>query len=158
MREIFYRCNTCGNIVAMIKTGGGTLTCCGQEMEKLVANTVDASKEKHVPAVSVDNGTIKVEVGSVLHPMLPEHYIEWIALVADDKIEIKYLKPGMEPKAEFEYHFSSEVEKVPYTDGDDEVPNCEGQPCNFVTTEKKATNISIYEYCNLHGLWKTEIK
>ncbi|NLX64727.1 MAG: desulfoferrodoxin FeS4 iron-binding domain-containing protein [Clostridiaceae bacterium] len=158
MGEIFYRCKVCGNIVALIKTGGGTLTCCGQEMEKLVANTVDASKEKHVPAVSVDNNIIKVEVGSVLHPMVPEHYIEWIALVADDKIEIKYLKPGMEPKAEFEYNFSYDEEKVPYTDGDGEIPNCEGQPCNFVYTEKKANNVSIYEYCNLHGLWKTEIK
>ena len=155
MREIFYRCEICGNIVALIKTGGGTLTCCDQEMEKLVANTVDASQEKHVPAVSINNSTIKVEVGSVLHPMVPEHYIEWIALVADDKIEIKYLKPGMEPKAEFEYH--SDEEKVPYTDEDGEIPNCEGQPCNFMCPEEKAYNIRIYEYCNLHGLWKTEI-
>ncbi len=153
MRELFYRCEKCGNVVALIKTGGGTLTCCGQEMTKMVANTVDASQEKHVPDVSINNNTIKVEVGSVLHPMVPEHYIEWIALVADDKIEIKHLKPGMEPKAKFKYRF--EEEKVPYTDEEGEIPNCEGQPCNFVCTEKKAYNISIYEYCNLHGLYNS---
>lgn len=155
MRELFYRCEKCGNIVALINNGGGTLECCGQEMTKLIANTVDASQEKHVPAVTINNSTISVEVGSTLHPMVPEHYIEWIALVADNKIEIKYLKPGMEPKTEFDYHF--EVEKVPYTDDEGEIPNCEGQPCNFVCAERKAYDISIYEYCNLHGLWKTEI-
>lgn len=97
----FYRCERCGNIVALIKKGGGTLTCCGQAMTKLEANSTDAAKEKHVPVVTKENGKIKVAVGSTLHPMLQEHYIEWIALVADDKVELKYLKPGEEPKAEF---------------------------------------------------------
>lgn len=155
MKDIFYRCEKCGNLVALVNSGGGTLSCCGQDMTKLIANTVDASKEKHVPAVSVEGRNIKVEVGSVLHPMVPEHYIEWIALVSDNKVEIKYLKPGMEPKAQFEYHFKEE--KVPYAEEDDDIPNCEGQPCNFICTEKKAYNVSIYEYCNLHGLWKTDI-
>lgn len=118
----FYRCELCGNMVALIKEGGGTLTCCGQEMTKLEANTTDAAQEKHVPVVTREGGKIKVSVGSVLHPMLPEHHIEWIALVTDDKVEITYLKPGMEPKAEF-----SEV-----------------------------ASGTVYEYCNLHGLWKAE--
>jgi superoxide reductase len=98
---IFYRCEVCGNIVALIKRGGGTLTCCGQKMKKLEANTTDAAKEKHVPVVVKGNGEIKIAVGSTLHPMLPEHYIEWIAVVADDKVNFKYLKPGEEPTAEF---------------------------------------------------------
>ena len=97
----FYRCERCGNIVALIKKGGGTLTCCGQTMTKLEANSTDAAKEKHVPVITKENGKIKVAVGSTLHPMLQEHYIEWIALVTDDKVELKYLKPGEEPKAEF---------------------------------------------------------
>lgn len=97
----FYRCERCGNIVALIKKGGGTLSCCGQAMTRLVANSTDAAKEKHVPVVTKEGGKIKVAVGSTLHPMLAEHYIEWIALVAGDKVELVYLKPGEEPKAEF---------------------------------------------------------
>lgn len=97
----FYRCEKCGNIVTLIKKGGGTLSCCGQAMTKLEANSTDAAKEKHVPVVTKENGKIKVAVGSTLHPMLQEHYIEWIALVADGKVEFKFLKPGEDPKAEF---------------------------------------------------------
>ncbi len=97
----FYRCEKCGNIVALVKVGGGTLTCCGQSMTKLVSNSTDAAQEKHVPVVTREGGQIKVEVGSTLHPMLPEHYIEWIAFVTGDHVEFKFLKPGKEPKAEF---------------------------------------------------------
>lgn len=97
----FYRCELCGNMVALIKKGGGTLVCCGQNMTKLEANSTDAATEKHVPSVLREGGKIKVTVGSVPHPMLPEHHIEWIALVTDDKVELKYLKPGEEPRAEF---------------------------------------------------------
>lgn len=96
-----YRCNVCGNMVVLVKKGGGTLSCCGQNMEKLEPNKVDASLEKHVPVVFKEDGKIKVEVGSTLHPMLPEHYIEWIALVTEDRVEFKYLAPGEEPKAGF---------------------------------------------------------
>ncbi len=116
----FYRCEVCGNIVALIRNGGGTLVCCGQDMTKLEANTTDAALEKHVPVVTKVGGTIKVAVGSTLHPMLPEHHIEWIALVEDGKVEFKFLKLSEEPKAEFKAVASGE----------------------------------IYEYCNLHGLWK----
>ena len=98
----FYRCEICGNIVALIRRGGGTLTCCGQAMTKLEANTTEAAVEKHVPAVTREGGKIKAAVGSVPHPMLPEHYIQWIALVAGEKVEFKFLKPGEAPKAEFD--------------------------------------------------------
>lgn len=118
----FYRCERCGNIVALLKKGGGTLTCCGQAMTKLEANTSDGAKEKHVPVITRESGKIKVAVGSTLHPMLPEHFIEWIALVTEDKVEFRYLKPGDQPTAEF--------------------------------TEVEAG--SVYAYCNLHGLWKTD--
>lgn len=102
MSEVtFYRCEKCGNMVALIKSGGGTLACCGQPMTKLTANSTDAAQEKHVPVMKKEDGKIKVAVGSTLHPMLPEHYIEWIALVAGEKVTFKFLKPGEEPKAEF---------------------------------------------------------
>lgn len=150
---MFYRCEKCGNIVAVVKLGGGTLTCCGQEMTRLTANSTDASKEKHVPALVIENGKIKAAVGAVSHPMTPEHFIEWIALAGSNKIEIVNLKPGMEPKAIFEYSFGDDET---LGDNDEIVPNCEANPCNFVhnNTDKK---IAVYAYCNLHGLWKTEL-
>ena len=98
---VFYRCETCGNIVALIKNGGGPLACCGQAMTELSANSTDAAQEKHVPVVTKEDGKIKVAVGSTLHPMLPEHYIEWVALVTEDRVTIRFLKPGEEPKVEF---------------------------------------------------------
>jgi len=103
MKEIkFYRCEECGNIVALIHKGGGTLVCCGQDMTELKANTTDAALEKHVPAVSREDGKVKVQVGSTLHPMLPEHYIMWVALISGDKMDMKFLEPGGQPIAEFE--------------------------------------------------------
>ena len=75
----FYRCNHCGNIVAVVRDGGVTPSCCGEPMELLVAGSTDAATEKHVPVVAQDGNHIVVSVGEVAHPMLEEHYIEWIA-------------------------------------------------------------------------------
>lgn len=97
----FYRCETCDNIVELIKNGGGELVCCGKSMTKLVANTTDASQEKHVPAVSRKDGKLSVDVGSVIHPMTDKHYIEWIAVVTERGIERVSFSPGDEPKGVF---------------------------------------------------------
>lgn len=97
----FYRCKLCGKIVTEIEETAAKLVCCGEEMEELVANTVDAAKEKHVPVVSRDDNKVKVEVGSVLHPMEKEHYITFIALETDKGLQIRKLAAGDEPKAVF---------------------------------------------------------
>lgn len=97
----FYRCEICGNIVGLIKNGGGKLVCCGKGMSKLEANSTDAAQEKHVPVVERKDGKIFVEVGSTLHPMVDEHYIEWIAVASDKGTERISLSPGEEPKAVF---------------------------------------------------------
>lgn len=96
-----YRCNVCGNIVELLHEGAGTLVCCGQNMELLKANTVDAAQEKHVPIIEKTANGIKVKVGSVPHPMDEAHFIEWIAIMFDGKVDRKFLKPGDEPEAEF---------------------------------------------------------
>lgn len=96
-----YQCAVCGNIVEVIHIGGGELVCCGQPMNLLVANTVDASKEKHVPMIEKTDKSVKIKVGSAPHPMTAEHYIEWIEIIFDGKIDRQYLKPGEEPVAEF---------------------------------------------------------
>jgi len=96
-----YKCPLCGNIVEVLHTGAGELVCCGQPMDLMSENTVDAAREKHVPVVEkVDNG-YKVSVGSVAHPMEEKHWIEWIELVADDKVYRQDLAPGQTPEATF---------------------------------------------------------
>ncbi|MEZ0535852.1 desulfoferrodoxin [Caldicellulosiruptoraceae bacterium PP1] len=119
-----YKCSVCGNIVEVINVGGGTLVCCGKPMDELIANTVDASKEKHVPVIEVKEDGVYIKVGSVPHPMEEKHYIMWIELVADGLIYRKYLKPGDNPEAFFAV---------------------------------KAKELVSYEYCNLHGLWKSQV-
>ncbi len=96
-----YKCNVCGNIVEVLHTGVGELVCCGKPMELLKENTTDAAVEKHVPVIKKTDKGVKVEIGSVPHPMEKEHYIEWIEVIADGKSYKKFLKPGDKPEAEF---------------------------------------------------------
>ncbi|HNX73115.1 MAG TPA: desulfoferrodoxin [Spirochaetales bacterium] len=100
LRQI-YKCNVCGNIVEVVHPSGGTLVCCGQPMTLMVENSVDAAKEKHVPVIESTPDGFWVLVGAVAHPMEQKHYIEWIELIADDRVYRAYLKPGDEPKAFF---------------------------------------------------------
>lgn len=97
-----YKCDVCGNIVEVVHASGGELVCCGQPMRLLVENTVDASKEKHVPVIEKSGSKVTVKVGSVAHPMEEKHYIEFIELIADGKVCRQYLKPGDQPVAIFE--------------------------------------------------------
>jgi len=96
-----FRCPICGNIVEVLTAGGGELVCCGQPMELLTENMVDASKEKHVPVVEKSAEGFKVKVGAVAHPMEEKHYIVWIELIADGKAYREFLKPGQAPEAFF---------------------------------------------------------
>ena len=99
----FYRNDKDGSVLVSVGTQvPEKLIYAGQELTHLVADTVDAAKEKHVPAIQKIDGHLEVHVGSVTHPMEEKHYIEWIALVDDNGVDIRYLKPGEEPKAEFE--------------------------------------------------------
>jgi superoxide reductase len=120
-----YRCNICGNIVEVIHIGTGRLVCCGQQMELLEEKTSGLGPEKHVPIVEKTDSGIKVKVGSVSHPMEENHCIEWIEVVADDRVYRKVLKPGDKAEAEF----NIELEDI------DEV--------------------SAREYCSIHGLWES---
>ena len=121
----FYICPHCGNIIEMVHDSGVKPFCCGQKMNELVPNTVEASGEKHIPAVKVEGSIVEVNVGSVDHPMVDVHWIEWVQLVTDKGSYRKWLNPG-------------------------EAPNV-----IFRLGEEKP--IAVYAYCNLHGLWKTEL-
>ena len=96
-----YRCNVCGNIVQMNHASIGELICCGQPMELLTENSVDAATEKHVPVIEKNGEKILVKIGKVPHPMEEAHFIEWIEIIADGQSYKKFLQPGDVPEAEF---------------------------------------------------------
>ena len=120
------QCTHCGNQVMSLNDAGVPMMCCGEEMQALVAGSTDAAQEKHVPAVAVQGNVMQVTVGEVAHPMLAEHYIQWIAVEQGDKTQLARLHPQQEPKATF--------------------------------TVEPGQSYTVYEYCNLHGLWKVEGK
>lgn len=102
MREVkFLICKRCGNLIQVIHDAKVPMLCCGEKMTELVPNTVDASGEKHLPAVSMESGVYKVSVGTVAHPMLPEHHIQWVYLQTEQGGQIQYLHPGEAPEVSF---------------------------------------------------------
>lgn len=112
MEPKFYICEHCGNIVAMVKSSGVPVMCCGQKMTEIIPGTVEASLEKHIPVYTVESGKVNVTVGAVEHPMQLEHYIEWILLETQNGNQRKLLKAGEEPKACFAICEGDEVEAV----------------------------------------------
>lgn len=101
MEVKFFKCNHCGNTVDMIYHSGVTPICCGEPMHQLIPNTVDAAVEKHVPVIEIDGTKVTVSIGSVEHPMISEHYIEWIVLHTQKGIQRKHLSPNDKPEAVF---------------------------------------------------------
>lgn len=95
-------------------------------MQLLVPNTQDASQEKHVPVIEKSGNILTVRIGSIEHPSLPEHYIQWIAVQTPSGVQIHYLKPGEKPEARF-------------------------------ALAEDTTEVTVYEFCNLHGLWKASL-
>lgn len=98
----FFKCERCGNVVALLNNGGGTLACCGEPMKLLEAKSMEDGKEKHLPVVAHENSKLIVKVGSIAHPMTDVHHIVFIALEADGELKIKYLDPTGKPEAEFD--------------------------------------------------------
>ena len=97
----FYRCEHCGNIITFVHSAGVPVMCCGQKMTELVPGTTDGAAETHVPVVELQGSTVQVKVGTVEHPMLPEHFIQFIAIETKHGSQIKYLQPGEKPQASF---------------------------------------------------------
>ena len=121
----FFKCMHCGNIIGVIHNAGVPMMCCGEKMTELIPGTVDASLEKHVPVVTVEGNIVTVKVGEVEHPMVDEHFIQWVYMQTDRGGQRKCLKPGEKPEVKFAL--------------------CDETP------------VAVFEYCNLHGLWKADI-
>jgi len=106
-RSGIYQCSQdvkCHCLAEMMRGCGDDceMTCCGAPMVKAQPKTADQGKEKHVPVIEKISGGIKVKIGSVPHPMEPDHYIEFIEVRTSDEVHRKYLKPGMAPEAVFQ--------------------------------------------------------
>ena len=112
MEMKFYRCEHSGQIVAIVKGTGVPIMCCGQAMSEIVPGTVDASLEKHVPVYEVNGNKVSVKVGAAEHPMVDEHYIEWVALQTKTGNQRKSLKPGEKPEVCFSICDGDEVVAV----------------------------------------------
>ena len=125
MSTMFYICRHCGNIIMKVNDAKVPVVCCGEKMEALIPNTVEASGEKHVPVAAVNGDILTVNVGSVNHPMEEKHYIEWVYVETEGGGLFRRLSPGSDPKVTF---------------------NLGGEKA-----------IAVYAYCNLHGLWKTDL-
>ena len=97
----FYICEKCGNLVGAIHESGVPMKCCGQNMTKIEAGVVEASREKHIPVAVVEGDKVVVSVGSVAHPMTAEHSIEWVYLQTNKGGQRKALNVGEEPKVVF---------------------------------------------------------
>ncbi|MDD2294521.1 MAG: desulfoferrodoxin family protein [Christensenellales bacterium] len=112
MEQKFFICEHCGNIVAFVKNSGVPVVCCGEKMKELIPGTTDAAVEKHIPVYRVEDGKVFVTVGSVAHPMLQEHYIEWVSLQTKLGNQRKVLNPGDKPEVCFSICEGDEVEAV----------------------------------------------
>ncbi len=124
-----YKCDICGNLIQVVLEGGGVLVCCNEDMEMLKVQTAQEEMvgEKHTPVFEdLGGGAGEIKVGSVPHPMLPEHHIMFVEAIAKDKtwFKLKYLEAGQEPKMQM--------------------------PCGFDKVGEAK------EYCNLHGLWQAQ--
>ena len=124
MATRFFKCRHCGNVIQKVVDSKVPVVCCGEKMEELVPGTVEASVEKHLPVVTwIDEKTIKVEVGSVAHPMLPEHHIAFVYV----ETENGGIRVDLNDKPEAVIALGAE------------------KP------------VAVYEYCNLHGLWRLDV-
>ncbi len=112
MEQKFLKCEHCGNIVAVVKESGVSIKCCGEAMKEIIPGVVEASHEKHIPVYTVNNNIVHVEVGSVIHPMVAEHYIEWVSIQTKYGNQRKCLNPGEEPKVDFALLKGDEVVAV----------------------------------------------
>lgn len=108
-RKQVYKCGVCGIVAEVLDGGAGEMSCCGQPMKLLTENTVDASKEKHVPVIAWGDGGCTVTVGGVEHPMEPKHFIQMIELEADGVLHRRFLSPGERPVATFDVKQTSRV-------------------------------------------------
>lgn len=101
MKRKFLICKHCGNLVEMIEDSSANITCCGEVMEEIVANTTEAATEKHIPVYTENENEVTITVGETIHPMEDNHYIKWINVETNKGHYHFNLKPGMEPIVKF---------------------------------------------------------
>lgn len=112
MKRKFLICKHCGNLVEMIEDSSVNITCCGEVMEEIVANTTEAATEKHIPVYTENENEVTITVGETIHPMEENHYIKWIHLETNKGNYHFNLKPGMEPMIKFKKDENETILKI----------------------------------------------
>lgn len=101
MEKRFFICKHCGNTIGLIKDAGVKIKCCGENMSELIPGTVEASTEKHIPVATIEGNTVNVVIGSVIHPMQPDHKIEWVYLETNQGGQRKHIAESEKPETSF---------------------------------------------------------
>ena len=110
-----YKCHVCGNIVELLSIGSSDLTCCNEKMtQQIELDFEEGRTEKHKPIIEIKDGEVIVTVGSTLHPMDPDHYIQWIELLTLEGNIKKFLKPGDKPQAIFKISSNEKMSSRAY--------------------------------------------
>lgn len=130
-KNAIYHCPICGNMVEVVEEGLGQLVCCGKPMIKMQENSIDASREKHVPVVQMDGNIVSVSIGSTTHPMTEDHWIKWIELSVGNTNYRQELSPTDKPEVKFVIN-------------------------DYCSTSCVNMKLTARALCNLHGLWKNE--
>ncbi len=112
MKDKFYYCPICKNFFGVIHDSNVTPICCGKPMQVIEANSTEAAVEKHIPVVEIKDGVCHVVVGSVLHPMVEEHWIDWVMVATTLGRHRLVLRPGQEPKVDLKLAEKEEVLRV----------------------------------------------
>ena len=185
MATVFYKCPICGNVIMKVEDGGPVPHCCGQEMTRLEPKTMDPSDnmggkdtgltEKHVPTIErLNDCTVRVCVGSNPHPMTQLHHICFIWLETECGGQLRYLSPceqkiamesctkksgckvDMDKNKDMEMARNMDMNRNMEMDKDMDKEEKTWQACaEFCCCKDRIT--AVYEYCNLHGLWKMEV-
>lgn len=104
---VFFRCPHCGNIIVKTTDSGVPVVCCGEPMQVLTPHTEEAGHEKHLPVVehtckiASQDCSLVVHIGSMPHPMTPEHHIEWVCLENQQGFQLVRLSTQDPPRVEF---------------------------------------------------------
>lgn len=122
-QNTWYKCEICGNIVAVVNAGAGELVCCGEPMNEMKLQSVgDSGFEKHAPVVTIEGDKVHVKIGEIPHPMEDAHHLQVVQIIRDGAVvEGKRLYPDHETEV------------------------------TFILEETQGIRVRVI--CNVHGLW-----
>jgi superoxide reductase len=133
-KQKFFICKHCGNLIGLIKNKGVPMVCCGEKMTELIPNTVEASTEKHLPVVKSEAGTCSCGCDCICLTV----EVGSVSHPTEEAHHITFVYVESEQGGQRKCLKAGDEPKLEFC---------------FVNDKP----VAVYAYCNLHGLWKTEI-